>query len=196
MNRKSLFAVLGVVAVLALVLIAPMSRTHAQSFQGFSDATLQGKYLFQEQGVSTPWGYYAPNSNTFVVITDGVCPVGENCVNSALTKFSFGYMEFDGLGHVTYVSWSGYNPGSTNPTQGGNGFGTYTVGTGGNVVITLDVTQTIGGTGSEQITIYGDAAQVTIPTGGPQVAQAMIVHQYAGGGNSTGDTEAGVAFHQ
>jgi len=197
------FAVLVTLALL-------MAFVPAASAQTASVATVQGKYQFQFTGVSNPYGYWSPaqctNNCTFIPITNGAqCPTNYNCGNNPSSKFTFGYFEADGSGKITYLAFSGYNPGSSQPNQSGTGFGTYVVAAGGYGTLNLVIEGvtaggcTVAAPCKQQIVFYFDVAQVQpLNTSGnaPNVAMSLLIHGYPSGGNNGGDTSSGFAFHQ
>lgn len=174
------FAVLATLAL--LMAFAPA----ASAASAYSVANLQGKYLFQMQGTTNSYGYSTcdTSGNCTWVDVNGPCPSTQNCGSSSFTKFSFGYIMFDGAGKITFVAFVDYHPvGGPGPvTKGGTSYGTYTVAADGHG--TLNVT----GTGSP---LNINIANVDPVTG---IAGSMIVHQISNG--DAGATEAGFAFHQ
>jgi len=196
MKSLKLFSILAVLMLLAAFVPAASAQTT------YSNATVQGKYQFQFTGVSNPYGYYtncdSNNNCTWVPVNNGNCPTNENCQNNPTIKFTFGYFEFDGNGKITFLAFSGFNPGSSTPNQGGTGYGTYTVGSAGNGSINLTITGATGGgctvtspCTQSGIVFYFNAAQTS--TG---VAQVLVLHSYPNPGSGSGDTNAGEAFHQ
>jgi Ca2+-binding RTX toxin-like protein len=190
-SRKSYWVSFAVVVLALVALIAPMTRTHASTPATYSTASLSGKYLFQLQGVMSAYGYNSCSSSSSCSWTDVVngatCPSTENCVTAAYTKYTYGYLEFDGNGNVTYVAFTEYHPaGGPGPTtNSGTGYGTYTVASSGNGFISL-----IGGGGGASF--YINIANVDPTTG---IAGSMLVHEPPDTGDP-GSTESGFAFHQ
>lgn len=87
------------------------------------------------QGTTNSYGYLTCNSADNRVWTNAVtCPTDKNCAESAFTKFTYGYLVFNGDGKVT-MAFTEYYP--TGPARNGCGNGTYTVSATGSGSTTL-----------------------------------------------------------
>jgi hypothetical protein len=188
MKSLKLFSFLAVVTI--LMAFVPAVFAQAPTSAPFSNANLQGKYLFQMQGTTNSYGYDTCDTNGNCVWTDvpagGSCPSTVNCGQSAFTKYSFGYAEFDGNGNVTYIALTEYHPvGGPGPiTNSGTSYGTYAVSASGSGSITIH--------GGSNGPVYFEITDVNPTTG---IAGGALMHQPSGGGDA-GATEAGVARHQ
>jgi hypothetical protein len=81
-------------------------------------ASLKGTYNFQVIGVQNEYGYYKPNSNTFVIISNGKCPAKTTCLWGAVEKLTVGTISFNGAGKATFLSVASYNEGTGGPVKG------------------------------------------------------------------------------
>lgn len=182
MKSLKLFSLLAVLVVLAAFVPT------ASAASAYSVANLQGKYLFQMQGVTNSYGYSSCSGSTCVwtdVPGGASCPVSQNCSSSAFVKFVYGYIEFDGTGKITYVAFVEYHPtGGPGPTtNGGSSYGTYTVQPSGVGSISVHGAMSI-------LNIH--IGQIDSTTG---IAGSMLVYQISQTGDA-GSGENGIAIHQ
>jgi hypothetical protein len=113
-RRKKQMKQFSRIAALLVLLVA----SFVPAFAATGVAQLKGTYNFQVVGVQNQYGYYQPNSNTFVVVTNGVCPKGDTCVRAAVEKLTVGTISFDGAGKATFLSIAKYGQGSGGPVKG------------------------------------------------------------------------------
>jgi len=135
-----------VLATLTLLFLTLLPASAAVT----GNATLNGTYAFQVYNVDTAWGYYN-NSGKFIPV-NGNFPGCQsqngkqpqyNCQGVAYLNLSSGTFEFDGKGHVKFLSFAQYslNGGGGPPL---NVLLPYTVsGTTANIVLTGKHTTTI-----------------------------------------------------
>jgi hypothetical protein len=147
-----------------------------------SDASLNGVYRFQINGVSTQNGYFS--GSTFVQCPNPI-PKGVYCNPEPFVKYTSGTLTFNGAGKITAGTYSTYNP--NKGSQSGTVTGTYTVQPDGTGAINVLPSKSGGAIGFTISLAHLNSAGA---------AQTILLVQPANVGSNGYSAETGFAFHQ